>query len=74
MQGIIDCYFEEEDGIVLIDYKNSYAGNEERERELVRMYEGQIDIYREALEIASGKPVKESYLYLFGSKKFIAVK
>lgn len=74
VQGIIDCYFEEEDGIVLIDYKNSYAGNEERERELVRMYEGQIDIYREALEIASGKPVKEAYLYLFGSKKFIAVK
>ena len=74
VQGIIDCYFEEEDGIVLIDYKNSYAGNEERERELVRMYEGQIDIYREALEIASGKPVKEAYLYLFGSKKFIAAK
>ena len=74
VQGIIDCYFEEEDGIVLIDYKNSYAGNEERERELVQMYEGQIDIYRETLEIASGKPVKEAYLYLFGSKKFVAVK
>ncbi len=74
VQGIIDCYFEEEDGIVLIDYKDSYAGNEERERELVQMYEGQIDIYREALEIASGKPVKEAYLYLFGSKKFVAVK
>ena len=59
---------------MLIDYNNSYAGNEERERELVRMYEGQIDIYREALEIASGKPVKEAYLYLFESKKFIAVK
>ena len=25
VQGIIDCYFEEEDGIVLIDYKNSYV-------------------------------------------------
>ena len=73
VQGIIDCYFEEEDGIVLIDYKNSCAGSEDRERELVRMYEGQIDIYREALESACGKPVKEAYLYLFGSKKFVEV-
>ncbi len=74
VQGIIDCYFEEEDGIVLIDYKNSYAKDADREKELVGRYEGQIEIYREALENAYGKPVKEAYLYLFGSRKFIEVR
>ena len=29
-QGVIDCYFEEEDGIVLIDYKNSYLAKGQR--------------------------------------------
>lgn len=31
IQGIIDCYFEEEDGIVLLDYKSDYfkEGQEE---------------------------------------------
>ena len=31
IQGIIDCYFEEGDGIVLIDYKTDFLLNDEEE-------------------------------------------
>lgn len=71
VQGIIDCCFEEEDGVVLIDYKNSYTGSEADVKTIKDRYAAQISIYAEALEAAAGKPVKESYLYLFNLKKFI---
>ena len=62
VQGIIDAYFFEEDGIVLVDYKTDRAleGDEES---LVRRYQTQFDLYREALESLTGKRVKESFLY-----------
>ncbi len=74
VQGIIDCYFEEEDGLVLVDYKNSFMGGSVSEDVIIDRYKGQIELYREALEAAEGKPVKEAYLYLFELKKFVEVK
>ena len=71
VQGIIDCYFEEADGIVLIDYKNSRVAGERGEKDIAARYEGQIRMYGEALEEALGKKVKEAYLYLFEMRKFI---
>lgn len=75
VQGIIDCYFEEEDGYVLLDYKTNridtskpFAKEEERLR---KTYRKQVDIYREALRVSKGKPVKEAYLYLFDAGKKI---
>ena len=71
VQGVIDCYFEEEDGLVLLDYKTNwidptkdFAEEEERMR---RAYQRQIDIYRRALSAALKRPVKEAWLYLFGA-------
>lgn len=76
VQGVIDCYFEEEDGLVLVDYKTSrirsgadgqpdsgLALDREKQR-IASHYQTQIDIYRRALEAATGKPVKEAYIYL----------
>ena len=75
VQGIIDCFFEEEDGIVLLDYKTnridrrkSFAEEEERLR---NQYQEQMDIYRKALSAALGKPVKEAWLYLFEPGRLI---
>lgn len=64
LQGIIDCFFEEDDEIVLLDYKTDYVeeGNEESIKERYRV---QIQYYKEAIEKITGKKVKESYLYLF---------
>ncbi|HEX2924958.1 MAG TPA: helicase-exonuclease AddAB subunit AddA [Ruminiclostridium sp.] len=66
LQGVIDCYFEEEDGIVLIDYKTDYVpvGEEESMKE---KYELQISYYARALELLTSKPVKEKYIYMFSN-------
>ena len=71
VQGIIDAFFEEEDGMVIIDYKNSYVGSEAEEEELRQRYGEQLALYKEALEASWGRPVKETWLYLFYLKKFI---
>lgn len=76
VQGIIDCFFEEDDGFVLIDYKNSYINPNNREaalRKLKETYHMQVKLYREALEIIKGKPVKEAYLYLFSEGQFMTI-
>ena len=68
VQGIIDCFFEEEGELVLVDYKTTGVGSEGElaaRREGIRArYAMQIDLYRRALEAATGKHVKEAYLYL----------
>ena len=72
LQGIIDCFFEEEDGIVLLDYKTDYV-EEGKVDEIIERYKSQIKYYKDALEKIIGKRVKESYLYLFNIDKEILV-
>lgn len=62
IQGIIDVFFEEEDGLVLLDYKTDSVGSM---KELWNRYETQLDYYQEALQKLTGKPVKERILYSF---------
>ena len=68
VQGIIDCFFEDGGELVLVDYKTTGVGSEGEfaaRRESIRArYAMQIDLYRRALEAATGKHVKEAYLYL----------
>lgn len=72
IQGIIDLYFEEEDGIVIIDYKTDFIPKGE-EKAWVLRYEPQLSYYKRALEQMTGKSVKETYLYAFSRKKFYRV-
>lgn len=64
IQGIIDVFFEEEDGFAVLDYKTDAVDTAE---ELVRRYRVQLDYYSEALtQIFGGtKPVKERIIYSF---------
>ena len=62
IQGIVDAYFEEEDGIVLLDYKTDVV---ETGDELVERYQTQIDYYEKALHGLTGKRIKERILYSF---------
>lgn len=73
VQGIIDCYFEEAEHLILIDYKNSYIDPTKKESALEQLkttYAGQIKIYKEALETIRKKPVAGAYLYLFSENAF----
>ena len=68
IQGIIDVFFEEEDGLVLLDYKTDAIATME---ELKNRYESQLDYYSEALQNIMGKPVKGKMLYSFHLEKVI---
>ena len=68
LQGVIDCFFEEEDGLVLIDYKTDQL-SADRTEEVRRRYRLQIDYYTLALEKLTGKRVKEKYIYFFSSEE-----
>lgn len=62
IQGIIDVYFEEEDGLVVLDYKTDRVL---RMEELKEKYHTQLDYYADALERLTGKRVKEKIIYSF---------
>lgn len=64
VQGIIDCYFIENDEIILLDYKTDKVDKNTLEN-VKQRYIPQLNSYREALQNITGKKVKESYLYLF---------
>ncbi len=62
IQGIIDVWFEEEDGLVVLDYKTDRVTKAE---ELKEKYGIQLDYYAQALERITGKSVKEKIIYSF---------
>ena len=72
LQGIIDCFFEEDGEIVLLDYKTDYVVLGEEEK-IIDRYRVQIKYYKDAVERITGKKVKASYLYLFGINKAVEV-
>lgn len=70
VQGIIDVYFEEQDYLVVADYKTDRVAEPE---ELVHRYRVQLDYYAQALERLTGKPVRERILYSFALGREIVV-
>ncbi|RUS48498.1 UvrD-helicase domain-containing protein [Cohnella sp. AR92] len=61
IQGVIDCLFPEEDGLVLIDYKTDKVWNGSWE-EAAEKHRFQIERYAEAIGGILGRPVKEGYV------------
>ena len=69
VQGIIDAFFYEDDGIVLMDYKTDRAD----ETELVGRYHAQLTYYALTLNRLTGLKVKEKLIYSFHLNKTIVV-
>lgn len=70
VQGIIDVWFEEEDGLVVLDYKTDRVRDS---AQLTEKYKSQLDYYAKALEQITGKRVKEKWMYSFFLQKEIEV-
>ena len=68
VQGVIDCWFEENGKIVLIDYKTGTDGWKIDER-----YKEQMGLYKKALETILVKSVGDTYLYLFAEGRLLPV-
>jgi len=68
IQGIVDCFFEENEEIVVIDFKTDYV-TEETAYEKALYYFTQLDTYAGALERILDKPIKERLIYFFSVNK-----
>lgn len=68
IQGIIDVFWEEEDGLVVLDYKTDRVAYPQ---ELIERYHTQLTYYAEALERLMHRPVKEKIIYSFALGKEI---
>ena len=63
VQGIIDLYYIDKDGkLILVDYKTDYVENRD-EKILIDKYRTQLELYKRALEGALGKNVDKMYIY-----------
>ena len=74
VQGIIDCYFKDKDGFVLIDYKSDFvnlADHGKSVSEIREKYRVQMEIYKETLKKITGEQITGSYLYLFSSNEIV---
>lgn len=72
LRGIIDAYFEEDEKIVIVDYKTDFV-NEENKEEVVNRYKKQLDLYAQVVSDLTGKEVKEKYVYLFGIDEGVSI-
>ena len=72
-QGVIDCYFEENGELTVLDFKTDHVTPETLE-EKTNNYTGQLTAYAKALERITGKHVKERIIYFFTMDKAIPLK
>lgn len=73
IQGIIDVFWIEKDGIVLLDYKTDRV---QQAKELIDRYETQLKLYADALErvfAARKLKVKEILIYSFFLEQLITL-
>lgn len=70
LQGVIDCLFRDEQGLVLLDYKTDtiygpFADFAAAEPVLRQRYTVQLQLYARAVEAVWETPVDEKILYFF---------
>jgi len=71
LQGILDCYFVEEDGrAVIVDYKTDWVQNDAKTLAKER-YTLQLAMYRRALESIENIEVKEVFVYFFDTGEMV---
>ena len=62
LQGVVDCFFEEDDALVVVDFKTDRVASDAL-CERAEHYRAQLEAYSLALTQVMGKPVKEKILY-----------
>ncbi len=70
VQGIIDAYFVEDDGITIVDYKTDRVTDEEM---LKGRYHAQLEYYGKALSQITGQKIKELAIYSTCLRKEIII-
>ncbi|RSK26356.1 helicase-exonuclease AddAB subunit AddA [Bacillus sp. HMF5848] len=70
VQGVMDCVFEDDEGLVLLDYKTDaiygrFKDWDEAKAVMLDRYKLQIQLYRQALSHVWGNAPTHCYLYFF---------
>lgn len=74
IQGVIDAYFVDEEGITLIDYKTDYVDLKNKEASLTKIrnrYSKQLAFYAKALQDITKISVAHRYIYLYNINEWM---
>ena len=66
LQGVVDCFFEEDGELVVVDFKTDHVSCTQLD-ERAEHYRPQLEAYSMALTRVMGKKVKEKVLYFFSA-------
>ena len=66
LQGVVDCFFEEDGELVVVDFKTDHVSRAQLD-ERAEHYRLQLEAYSMALTRVMGKKVKEKVLYFFSA-------
>lgn len=66
LQGVVDCFFEEDGELVVVDFKTDHVSCAQLD-ERAEHYRPQLEAYSMALTRVMGKKVKEKVLYFFSA-------
>ena len=69
LQGVVDCFWEEDDGLVIVDFKTDAIRDDLYKK--CERYRPQLLTYTKALSRIYEKPVKAAYLYFFGADRAV---
>jgi ATP-dependent helicase/nuclease subunit A len=72
IQGVIDCYFKDNDKYVIVDFKSDTLTPSNREAR-IDMYKIQLEYYKKAVKKMHNTENVESYLYFTKTKETIEV-
>ncbi|MBQ1275236.1 MAG: helicase-exonuclease AddAB subunit AddA [Cellulosilyticum sp.] len=76
IQGIIDAYFIDEEGITILDYKTDYVDLKDIEtskEKIKARYKKQLEFYAMALQNITNIKVVHQYIYLYNINEWIAL-
>ena len=72
LQGVVDCCWEEPDGVVILDFKTDYV-TEQTAQARAQQYHAQLSAYAYAMQQVLKRPVKECWLYFLSAGCSISV-
>jgi len=73
LEGFIDLLFEEDDGLVIVDYKTDTLANDEEIQQSMASYRLQGGAYALALQISTSMLVKEAVFLFLQPKQEVAI-
>ncbi len=76
IQGVIDSFYIDEEGITLIDYKTDYVDSNQKALSIAQIkqkYAKQLELYGEALSRISQLKVAHKYIYLYNINEWISL-